>query len=77
MKDFLEAHSSEVINMLFVEFNLDDALKIRYEEGIETGEERGEERGIQIGEERGQNQVLDLLRQGYTTKEIEQMLKNT
>jgi predicted transposase/invertase (TIGR01784 family) len=37
MKDFLEKNGSEVVNMLSVEFSLEDALRIRYEEGIEEG----------------------------------------
>jgi len=32
---FLEKHASEVLNMLFTEWNLDDALAVRYEEGRE------------------------------------------
>jgi hypothetical protein len=43
--------------MLFVEFNMDDALNVRFEEGVEQGigigVERGIERGIGIGVERG------------------------
>jgi predicted transposase/invertase (TIGR01784 family) len=35
MKDFLEKNGSEVVNMLSVEFSLEDALRIRYEEGRE------------------------------------------
>jgi hypothetical protein len=61
MKEFLENHSSEVINMLFTEFSLEDALKISKEEG----------------KEEGKNQVLDLVKQGYNAEEIERMLANT
>jgi hypothetical protein len=39
LKDFLELHSSEVFNMLFTEWNWDDALAVRYEEGREEGRE--------------------------------------
>jgi hypothetical protein len=35
LKDFLEAHASEVINMLLTEWNWDDALAVREEEGRE------------------------------------------
>jgi hypothetical protein len=31
----VELHSSEVFNMLFTEWNRDDALAVRYEEGRE------------------------------------------
>jgi predicted transposase/invertase (TIGR01784 family) len=40
MKDFLEKNGSEVVNMLSTEFSLEDALRIRYEEGIEKGIEQ-------------------------------------
>ncbi|MDR0598009.1 MAG: hypothetical protein LBG14_05830 [Treponema sp.] len=35
LKEFLELHSSEVVNMLFTEWNWDDALAVRFEEGRE------------------------------------------
>ena len=31
--------------MLFTQFNLDDAMEVRYEEGVEDGIEKGIERG--------------------------------
>ena len=37
MADFIKEHGSEVENMLFTEFNIDDALEVRYEEGCEKG----------------------------------------
>ena len=41
MKDFINEHGTEVENMLFTEFNMEDALEVRgeemYEEGIEKG----------------------------------------
>jgi hypothetical protein len=49
LKDFLENLSPEEVNMLATEWNMEDALRVREEEG----EQRGEQRGIQIGEERG------------------------
>ncbi|MDR0655601.1 MAG: hypothetical protein LBG22_04735 [Treponema sp.] len=39
LKEFLELHSSEVFNMLFTEWNWDDALAVRFEEGREEGRE--------------------------------------
>jgi hypothetical protein len=39
MKDFLQKHGSEVLNMLNVEFKLEDALAVRFEEGREEGRE--------------------------------------
>jgi hypothetical protein len=58
LKDFLELHSSEVINMLLTEWNWDDALTVRGEEGREEG----------------QNMVLELLEQGYTPEQIKTKL---
>ena len=37
LKDFLETHGSEVINMLFDEWNLEEALVVEREEGREEG----------------------------------------
>jgi hypothetical protein len=45
LKEFLERHSSEVMNMLLTEWNWDDALAVRYEEGLEEGLEKGLETG--------------------------------
>jgi hypothetical protein len=42
---FLLNHGSEVLNMLTMEFNLDDALQVAREEGKIEGEARGEARG--------------------------------
>ena len=39
--DFVQKHGSEAVNMLFTQFNMDDALAVRYREGFEDGEERG------------------------------------
>jgi hypothetical protein len=43
LKEFLELHSSEVVNMLFTEWNWDDALAVRFEEGREEGWTKGRE----------------------------------
>ena len=45
LKEFIQSHASEVENMLLTEWNMDDALAVRYEEGIEKGLERGLEKG--------------------------------
>jgi hypothetical protein len=44
MRDFLEVHGGEVSNMLFTEFNMDDALEVAREEGIEA--ERARWQGV-------------------------------
>lgn len=40
MVDFIKEHGSEAVNMLFTEFNMEDALDVRYEEGTANGEIR-------------------------------------
>ncbi len=57
--EFVTKHGTEVENMLFTQFNMDDALAVRYEEGLEDGIEQGLERGLAQGMERG-------LAQGFT-----------
>ena len=37
--------------MLFTQFNMDDALAVRYEEGVEDGIERGRAEGVAEGSE--------------------------
>ena len=37
LSGFLKLHAGEVLNMLFTEWNMDDALAVRYEEGREEG----------------------------------------
>jgi nucleoside-diphosphate-sugar epimerase len=53
MEDFLQKHGSEVLNMLNVEFKLEDALAVRFEEGLEEGIEKGLEKGLKEGVEKG------------------------
>ena len=43
LKEFLTQNATEVINMLTTEWNWDDALAVRYEEGREEGMEKGRE----------------------------------
>jgi hypothetical protein len=62
LRAFLTEHSSEVINMLLTEWNLDDAREVWKEEAREEGLEKG------------QKDVLELVRQGYTAEQIEEIL---
>ena len=43
--EFVKKYGSEVENMLFTQFNMDDALAVRYAEGLEDGIEQGREQG--------------------------------
>jgi predicted transposase YdaD len=49
MSDFLSEHGGEVVSMLYTEWNLDDAVEVGREEGIEIGVAKGREEGIEIG----------------------------
>ena len=74
--DILPNLSSEVLNMLMVEFNLEDALSVRMEEGIEKGirigEARGEVRGEARGEVRGEARgIAQGIAQGAEQKTLE------
>lgn len=46
MIDFIREHGTEVENMLFTEFNMEDALEVRYDEGREEGRAEGETRKL-------------------------------
>jgi len=45
LREFLELHATEVLNMLYTEWNMDDALAVAREEGKEEGLEEGLEKG--------------------------------
>jgi hypothetical protein len=63
LKEFLEAHASEVVNMLLTEWNTVEYGEVQREEGREEGMERG------------QNMVLELVEQGYTPEQIRARLE--
>jgi len=44
LKEFLEENGTEVMNMLITEWKMEDALAVRYEEGMEEGMEKGIEK---------------------------------
>ncbi|MDR1445221.1 MAG: Rpn family recombination-promoting nuclease/putative transposase [Treponema sp.] len=74
LKVFLEQHGSEVVNMLMTEWNWDEALEVREEEGLERGLEQGRMEGQREGRMEGQNVVLELVRRGYSAEQIEAKL---
>jgi predicted transposase/invertase (TIGR01784 family) len=59
MADFLEKHGGEVINMLYTEWNLDDALEVGREEALEEGIEIGTTKGIEITARKMKGEGLD------------------
>ena len=56
--------------MLFTKFNMEDALAVRYEEGVEDGIEQGIEQGI---EEKGIRIFLNLLRNGMSRTDAQRL----
>jgi hypothetical protein len=70
LKKFLETHGSEVFNMLFTEWNWDDALEVAREEGREDGLEEG----MEIGREKSRQYFLDMINKGLTIEEIKERL---
>ena len=53
LKKFLEENSSEVVNMLFGEWDYATAIEVAKEEGLQQGIELGIEQGIEKGIEQG------------------------
>ena len=51
--EFVREHGTEAMNMLFTQFNMEDALDVRYEEGVEDGYEKGVSAGIAQGKTAG------------------------
>lgn len=47
MAEFMREHGSEAVNMLFTQFNMEDALEVRYEEGIEKGLAEGHKKAAE------------------------------
>jgi len=45
LKEYLEKHETEVINMLYTEWDWDTALEVAREEAFEDGEDKGREEG--------------------------------
>ena len=54
LKEYLEIHGSEVLNMILTEWNTEDAIAFAREEGREEGWEDGREEGREEGKEEGQ-----------------------
>jgi hypothetical protein len=66
MSEFLGKHGSEVRNMLFTEWDMDEALAVRFDEGIELGIEKGIEKGREEGRE---ETAINALRKGLSVED--------
>jgi len=76
---FLEKHCSEVENMLLTGWDTQEALEVRYEEGVDRGVAIGVDRGIAIGDEKVKQErsyMKELLKQGLSHEEILEKLDN-
>ena len=71
--EYFIKNSSEVMNMLTAEFNLDEYKKVMRKEGEKKGRAEGFEEGIEQGEKR----VLKLMEQGLSYEEIKKRLEET
>jgi predicted transposase/invertase (TIGR01784 family) len=82
LKEYLEIHGSEVLNLLLEEWNIEDAKKVWREEareegkaeGRKVGREEGLEEGREEGITKGQDYILELLSQGLSTEDIKQQV---
>jgi len=61
LKSFLEANSTEVINMLLKEWDLEEAQRV--------WERSGRQQGIQQGIQQGMQQLFDFLKKGHSLEE--------
>ena len=75
LKELLEEHASEVLNMLTTEWNWDDAKQVWFEDGFEEGIEKGIEIGEEKGTEKGMLKAIELFEQGLSVDEIKQRFK--
>lgn len=65
MKGYLEKKSQEVFNMLALEWDMDDALQARFEDGYENGRNEG----ISVGIE---SVALNLISMGMTVDKVQE-----
>ena len=66
MVEFMQEHGSEAVNMLYTQWNWDDAMEVEreeaYEEGVEAGKIEGIAEGKTLGDfNRSRQNILDLL----------------
>ena len=65
LKEYLEIHGSEVLNMILTEWNTEDAIAFAREEGRDEGREEGREEGLEEGREEEKRTIArNLLAEG-------------
>jgi len=70
LKDFLERHGSEVVNMLFYDISVEELGEVRYDEGYEDGHVKGCEEGC---EEAKLAIARNALAEGYSTESVQKI----
>ena len=70
LREYLEVHGSEVLNMILTEWNMDDALAFAREEGREDGLEEGLEKGR---DERDKAIAKNLLAEGSAPEFVQKI----
>ena len=76
LEEFLNNHSSEVINMLTTEWNIERAKVVWEQEGIEKGLEEGMKKGVKRGIKKTQRQiVLEMKKEGFSDDMISKITK--
>jgi hypothetical protein len=77
LKDFLELHGSEVVNMLITEWNWDTFIAVREREAREVGREEGEKKGRKEGQEKAFRDMCEVARKmksrGLSHEEIAEL----
>jgi len=74
LKDFLKKHSSEVINMLYGEYDPEVEMRVVREEALEEGIEIGREEGEEIGMEKEKLIIAkNLLEKGSTPEFVHEI----
>ena len=74
LKEYLEKHETEVINMLYTEWNWDTALEVAREEAFEDGLEEGEEKGREEGKVEEKLAIArNALAEGYSPESIQKI----
>jgi len=74
MKQFLEIHGSEVLNMLMTEWNTEDAIAYAREEGWEDGRKEGREEGREEGKTKEKLLIArNLLAKGSTREFVQEI----
>jgi flagellar biosynthesis/type III secretory pathway protein FliH len=73
LKEFLERHTREVLNMLMTEWNWEDALAVQREEGWFEGREEGREEGLEEGLAKGLEKGLTKGREEAAAEYTEQI----